>query len=310
MIFSKIKNYTIRFLRKILFLSKNISLPGFQSVPIYNVVRIFYKGIINGDINTQAASIAFNFFLATPPTIIFLFTLIPYLPIENFQIELLSLVNNLLPHNAFSSINQTLEDIITQQRGDLLSFSFFAALFFSTNGIAAFISAFNSSIHLKETRSWIAQRLIAFVLVIIFSILLLFAIVSIVFWGVIMNYLTQLNVFEDNYILYLIVVTKWIIIIALFYFSISFMYYLAPSERLTFRFFSVGSTFASIMSILASVIFSFYIDNFGQYNKLYGSIGTIMVLLLWIYLNAWLILLGFDLNESVINAQKKKNLAN
>ncbi len=301
----KVKDKISRSIRKLLYVSKKVSIPGFQGVPVFYVIQAFFKGIVNSDLNTKAASIAYNFFLATPPSLIFIFTLIPYLPIENFQLELLNIVNDLLPHNAFASINHTLQDIITKQRGELLSFSFFAALVFSTNGIASFIYAFNASYHIKETRSWLAQRLIAFILVIIFSLLLLAAIVSIVFGNVIMNYLTEFDFIEDNFIVNLIVFTKWIVVIALFYFSISFMYYLAPNDKLRFRFFSVGSTFATIMSILASLIFSFYINNFGQYNKLYGSIGTIMVLLVWLFINAWVILLGFDLNGSVANAKKK-----
>lgn len=303
--FQKFQKKSYRIFRKLIYVSKKVSIPGFQKVPVFYVIQSLFKGIINSDLNTKAASIAFSFFLATPPSIIFIFTLIPYLPIDNIQIELLNIVNDLLPHNAFASINHTLQDIITKQRGELLSFSFFAALIFSTNGIASFIYAFNASYHIKETRSWIAQRAVAFILVIIFSLLLLAAIISIVFGNVIMNYLTEFDFIKDNFIVNLIIITKWVTVIALFYFTISFMYYLAPNDKLRFRFFSVGSTFATIMSILASLIFSFYINNFGQYNKLYGSIGTIMVLLIWIYINAWVILLGFDLNGSVANAKEK-----
>lgn len=275
-------------------------------MPLSEIGKTFYKSIFDNKLSTKAGAIAYNFFLATPPSIIFLFTLIPYLPIENFQAELLSLINDLLPQNAFVSVNRTLQDIVTKQRGNLLSFSFLAALVFSTNGIAAFIQAFNDSIHLKETRSWLAQRGIAFVLVIIFSLLLFTAIVSIVFGSVIIHLLTKFDFITDNVVINLIIVTKWVIIVALFYFTISFMYYLAPNKRQRFSLFSVGSSFATFSSIIVSLLFSFYIDNFGQYNKLYGSIGTIMVLLLWIYINSWLILLGFDLNESVLNAKKEK----
>jgi len=291
--------------RKIIFFLKKFSLPGFQKVPVYYVIKVFINGIFKSSINTQASAIAFNFFLATPPTVIFLFTLIPYLPVENFQVELLSIVNQLLPKQAFSSINKTLEEIIIRQRIDLLSISFFAALIFSTNGIASFISGFNASTYLKETRTWVAQRLVAFILVIIFSILLLAAIVSIVFGTTVTNFLIKYQFLNGAYAIWVFLWVKWVVIIMLFYFTISFMYYFAPAEKLKFRFFSVGSTFATILSVLASLIFSFYIDNFGQYNKLYGSIGTIMVLLMWIYINAWVILLGFDLNHSVLKAKKK-----
>ena len=127
--------------------AKKISLPFFDGVPLYDVALFFWRSIVDGSITTRASAIAFSFFIAFFPFIIFLFTLIPYIPIENFQKELLILIQDVVPERTYPAIESTVEDIITQPRGDLLSIGFFTALIFSTNGLAAMMSAFDATIH-------------------------------------------------------------------------------------------------------------------------------------------------------------------
>jgi membrane protein len=139
-----------------------IKLPFFDGVPLYDVALFFWKGIVDGAISTRASAIAFNFILAIFPGIIFVFTLIPYIPIAHFQEQLLIMLQTILPQNAFLAIQGTIENIITQPRGGLLSFGFIAAFLFATNGIVSVIAAFNGTIHAIETRSWINQRFVSF----------------------------------------------------------------------------------------------------------------------------------------------------
>ena len=283
--------------------SKKLVIPGFDGLPLYNVLEFFVKGIQNGSLTTRASSLAFKFFMAIFPSIIFLITLIPYIPIENFQDQLLTLLHDILPHNAFEATRETFEDLLKHQRGDLLSFGFLFALYLSTDGIHAMIKAFNKSNQSIETRTVWKIRMISVLLVFILTFLILIAIALIVFSGVAMDYLVNKHVLQDSFTIYLLLVGKWIVILGLFLCAFSFLYYLGPDEKLKWKFITAGSTFATLLAIVASLAFSFYVNHFGNYNKLYGSIGTLIVIMLWIYFNSIIILLGFELNASIHSAK-------
>jgi membrane protein len=288
--------------------SKQFSFPGFQKQSVYEVSILFYKRIVGGAITTRASAIAFNFFLATFPAIIFFFTLIAYIPIPDFQEELLMLLQNIMPANAWETIGETITDIIKNQRGGLLSFGFFAALYFSTNGIVSLIEAFNSTSHLPETRSWIGTRFVAFFLVFVLSLLLISAIVLIVFSQVVLDFLADKHIIQSGWTLFLISSGRWITVLLLFFLVISFLFYFAPARRKEFRFISAGSILSTGLAIVTSLGFSFYINNFGNYNKLYGSIGTILVMLVWLYFNSLVLLLGFELNNCVSFLRLKEKI--
>lgn len=286
---------------KVLKASKKIIVPGFEGLSLYIVTKFFFHGIRNGSLNTRASSLAFSFFLALFPSIIFLFTLIPYVPIEHFQDSLFNLMQSVLPKNAFVAMEETIEDIIKNQNGGLLSFGFISALLFSTNGFNAMMDAFNETYHDLETRSPWMQRLVSLEMVIISALLILVAIAMIVFSEVILSFIID----AESATYYLILTGKWIVLIMLCFTFISFNYYLGPKRKTGFRFVSPGSTLATILVIVTSLLFAFYVNNFGNYNKLYGSIGTLIVIMLWIYINALILLLGFDLNASIQSAKKQ-----
>ena len=278
---------------------KGIYLPGFEKLPLFDVIVFFVKGMRNGAVTTRASSLAYKFFLAIFPSLIFLITLIPYVPIPDFQDQLLQLMRDFLPSGAYDATQETLEDLIKNQNGGLLSFGFLFALFLSTDGMHSVISSFNLSIHANETRNFFKIRLIAVILVFIITLLLVLSIALIVFSEVVIDYLEKANILNDVFFVYALIVGKWIITLALFFFAFSFIYWLGPDSKNRFRFFNAGSTFATFFSILISSGFAFYVNNFGNYNKLYGSIGTVMVVMLWMYFNAIVLLLGFELNASI-----------
>lgn len=292
----------------ILTLSKQLVIPGFEGMPLYDVSSFFFKGIQNGSITTRASSLAFKFFLAIFPSIIFLITLIPYIPIDDFQDQLLILLRDILPKNAYEATRETFEDLVKHQRGDLLSFGFFFALYLATDGIHAMISAFNKSNQSIETRSMWKIRGISVALVFILTFLILIAITLIVFSEVALDYLVSKHLLVDSFTISLLLIGKWLIILGLFFCAFSFLYYLGPDQKLKWKFISAGSTFATLLSIVASLCFSFYVNHFGNYNKLYGSIGTLIVIMLWIYFNAIIILLGFELNASIHSAKLKRSI--
>ena len=274
-------------------------LPGFDGVPITQVATFVVRGFRKGVLVTRASSIAFNLLIALLPASIFLFTLIPFVPIPNFQDELIRLFENILPANAFDFLETTIIDVVTHKSGGLLLFMFLATIVFSTNGIHAVIHAFVVSAHSFKSRSWIDQRKISVVLLFIVIMMIAMAGSLVIFGKIMVNRLVTLHMIQREFVIYIVIFLKWLLIVLLLFLAISCLYYFAPARRDEFRFFSAGSTLATFLFILTSLGFSAYVNNFGQYNKLYGSIGTLMVILLWLYLNSIAILIGFELNVSI-----------
>jgi membrane protein len=288
--------------RWVIYRAKQISIPGFEGIPIYYVVAFFLRGIQRGALTTRASSIAFHFTLASLPLIIYLFTLIPHIPVRNFQEGLLSMVESMLPANVFQLMESTLRDMFVK-RPALQLFGILIALYFATNAINVLIVAFNNSYHAIETRSWIERRAIAAFLVIIMTVLMLTAISLIIFSRSAIHLLDTREVIQTDLTLYIFRIGKWIVIIALIYSALSFLYWLGPSRKMKWKFYSAGSSLASVLVILTSLIFSAIINHVGQFNKFYGSIGTLMVILLWLYLNSIALLIGFELNASIRGAK-------
>lgn len=289
-----------RILRK----AKRVTFPGFDGMPLYNVMVFFWRSIVEGSLTTRASAITFSFFMALFPAIIFLFTLIPYIPIDNFQNELFLLIQDMVPENAFLAIEETVLDILTQQRGDLLSFGFFMALIFSTSGLASMMVAFDASLHTFERRTWVSQYLIALLLLVILSVLITLAIGLITFGQYSINYLFVNGYLKGQFTIYMLSVAKWLVILVLFFMANSFLYWLAPAKKTKWRFISAGSTLSTILCVITFVGFSYYINHFGRYNKLYGSIGTLLVIMLLMYLLSLILLVGFELNASINEAIK------
>lgn len=285
--------------------AKKITFPFFDNLPLYDVMLFFWKGLVDGDLTTRASAIAFNFILAIFPTIIFLFTLIPYIPIDNFQFQLMDMIESMLPNSAFFAIKSTIEDIIMQPRGSLLSVGFFAAFIFSTNGIVSVIVAFNGTIHAIETRSWISLRLVALVLSIILTSLTTLSVALITISQRVLDFLVEKEFLRIDITYYLLIAGKWMAILLLFFFAFAFLFFYGPTRKTKFRFVSAGGTLATLLSILISIGFSFYINHFGAYNTLYGSIGTLCVVMLWLYFMSFSLLIGFELNVSIWSAKSQ-----
>jgi membrane protein len=279
-----------------------IVLPGFDGIPIADVARFVVKGFRKGVLVTRASSIAFNLLMAILPATIFLFALIPFIPIPNFQQELIKLFESILPVNAYNLVENTIVEIITRKSGSLLLLMFFATIIFSTNGIHAVIHAFVVTSHTFHSRSWVNQRKVSVFLLLIGLFMIGIAGSMIIFGKMAVNMLVDLEILEKSLVISVLVFLKWIVVVLLLLFAISFLYYLAPARRHDFRFFSPGSTLATLLFIITSLGFSAYVNNYGQFNKLYGWIGTIMVILVWLYLNSIALLIGFELNVTIKEA--------
>lgn len=291
----------------IISISKKIKLPGFAQLSLYDVTIFFLKGLMEGSITTRASSLAFNFFLALFPSIIVIFTLIPYIPIVDFHSTLMDLLSLILPESTSNATFTTIDDIINNPRGSLLSIGFVLALFFSTNGVNSLIEAFNASYHIKETRSLVNQRIIALFITIILSLILITTIGLIIFGKTIVNYLIYFEIITNNAALF-ILYGKWITIMIMLFLGITILFNIGPSEKRKWQLFTPGSILSTILIILTSICFNYYINNFSDYNALYGSIGTLIIILLWMYFNSIILLTGFELNVSILNAEKKIKL--
>ena len=297
---------SLRWVRILVMLTRKITLPGFDGMPLYNVLAFFVRGLMNGAITTRASSVAFKFFVALFPAIIFLFTLIPYIPVENFQITLLQTIQGVLPENFYHLVETTIQDILMQHHGGLLSVGFILALYFASNGILGMITAFNNTTHSIETRSVFKKYLISIVLVLIIVVILMIAITAIIAGTSIINYFYNHHFIGSRITYYLLKVCNWTVVVLMVFFVVSFIYYLAPARKTRFRFISAGSTLATFLFIGATAVFNYYFDHFSNYNALYGSIGSLLMIMMWFYFNSVVLIIGFELNASIAGAKKHK----
>jgi len=281
--------------------AQNVRLPLFDGLSAYDVAVFFWKGIYEGSVSSRAASISFSFFLALFPGVIFLFTLIPFIPVAGFQSELFKLLRDVLPPNSFDAAYTTITDILTIKRGDLLSVTVLAAFFFATNGTLSLIGNFGQSIHRLNVRGFWSQYLAAFLLTLALSVLLIV--------GITLLTLSEVNLGEwvgGELGLWIAAATRWIVLLGLVLLSISLLFYFGPMRSAPWRFVSPGALLATLLVWLTSYLFGIYVTDFSQYNQLYGSIGTLMIIQLWLYVNAIGLIVGFELNASM--AEAKNNL--
>jgi membrane protein len=271
-----------------------------HKVPLWEVLRVFFSQIGKDDINNKANAMAFSFMLAVFPGVIFLFTLIPYIPIEHLDIKILKFLSDVMPSKVYVEARSTIQDIVGKQRGGLLSFGFILALFSAMNGTVAMMSTFNKCYKTVEKRNFITLRLTALYITFVLSFLLIFAIGVITIGEVMLNfYFDHLDFFLGKFEIFFFLLLRYIIIFITFFVCLSFIYYVAPSLQKKFDYLSLGAIVGTVLIILVSLSFSIYLNNFASFNKVYGSIGTLIALMLWFYLISLTILIGFELNASV-----------
>jgi len=214
------------------------------------------------------------------------------------------MIQSILPASTYGVVQQIIEDIITIKHGGLLSIGFVLVLVFSTNGIVSLIDSFNASVHVAETRPWLMRRAISLVLVIILWLLVTMGVSLITFTHTLMDFLVAKDLMKVGLIYYLVAGGKWIAILAVFYFAYSFLYYLGPAKKSQYRFISAGASLATVLTILITIGLGFYIDHFSGYNALYGSIGSLPIIMLMIFFDALAIIIGFELNVGIVAARQ------
>ncbi len=287
--------------------SKSVTLPGFQGLPLYDVIIFFKSQVKKVGLNDRAMSIAFSFLMAIPAATIFLCTLIPYLPVsKKLTNQLLLLTREITPNqNTYMLISNFLNDFLTKQRGGLLSVGLIVALYYASNAMIGLMRTFNKSLPFYTRKNFIENRLIAIQLTLVMVLLLIGCIVILVTQDELLNYFFRAFHVHKRSMKGIVKSLRWVVIIPLFYFTIAFIYRHAPAVRKKWKLISPGTTLATILMILLTFLFSFWVNKFGTYNKVYGSIGTIMILMIVVHFNALILLIGFELNVSIYSLQEK-----
>jgi membrane protein len=289
------------------FLSK-VKPPGFQGLSLWYVARFFLEAILKGQLPTRAAAISFRLFLAFFPAMILLLSLIPYIPIDDFQDSLFEGISGFFPGDTFSLFEETFHDLIKRKHSALLSIGFILVIYYASNSINAILIGFNSSYFLEEKGNVWLLRVASIVLIFILGIFMVIAVVLNLFSGVLFGYLHEIKLI-GKHSKNLLEIVNWLISVGLVYAIITTLYNVGVGkQRRKWSFVNVGATFATIVFVLTSLVFAYFVQNFSQFNKLYGSLGTLMILLIWLNFNCMIVLMGFELNMSIRKARKASKL--
>ncbi len=307
------KFYNLNLVKKTIYFLDHIIPPGFNGASLFSVSKFFFRGIISPKFNLYAGSLSWNFFLAIFPFLMFLFTLIAYLPGKEIQKAIMSQLDLVLPNDAYKVIKMTIKDIVSKQRSGLLSFGILTALYFASNGIFSMMVAFDSNFNDSEKKksNFFKKRSKSIVITIGLTLLVLFTLSILVGGNLASSYIIKHKFINKSFILFFVNIIQLAFMSLLILMVISSLYYYGTSAKKKWKFISSGAIFATVLSIISTYLFSNYVDELGNYNKLYGSIGAVIVLMLVIYFNTMCILLGFELNKSIdtvvkIDQEKRK----
>ncbi len=287
----------IPILNKIVQFSKTIKLPALEGLSLYELLELYIFGIVRGAFSYRAGSIAFSFFMALFPFALFILNLIPYIPLENFQHDFLKFVEDSVPPNTYGAIELILIDIMNNSYRNLISTGVIMSMIFMANGINAIISGFESSYHITKSRNFFRQYAIAIMLSVLISILLLLAVAV---------YLTVEVLMHVSDYPMLAVIGRYIFMVLMVFLVVSILYKFGTKETKHMAFASYGSIFTTLLIAVTSYFFGIYVVEFSKYNELYGSIGTLLVVMLYIWINCMILLLGFELNATIYRLKRKK----
>ena len=291
-------------------LLKRVELPWLHGLSLYDLLDLYFAGIIKGAISYRASAIAWSFFMALFPFMLFILNLIPYIPIKGFQDDFLGFVQQSVPPTTYDAIYKIINDILHNSHSGLLSTGFLMAILLMTNGVNAILGGFESGHHVHENlkRKFFRQYFVALALSIILSFILLITVAVIVIFEVFIQKTKIQDVLSDN--IPLIEMGRYIFVILMILVSTSFLFKFGIRHDKKRPFISIGSVFTTVLIIISSYFFGIWVVKFSKYNELYGSIGTLLVVMFYIWINCMILLLGFDLNASIqhIKREKQKEL--
>jgi membrane protein len=294
----------IPLIRNLMHFLKKIKLPGLEGFSLYDLLEKYIIGIIDGALSYHASSVAFSFFMALFPFALFILNLIPYIPIEDFQNDFLQFVREGVPPNTYDAIAVIINDILNNSHSNLLSSGFLLSIFLMANGINGILGGFESSKHVLEKRGFLRQYLVALGISLILSILLLLTVAIIVVFEVVIQKTTFQDVLSEQ--IPLIILGRYIFVILMILITTSILLRYGTKQSHKPPFISVGSVFTTILIIVSSYFFGIWVIRFSKYNQLYGSIGTLLILMFYIWINCMILLLGFELNATIHKLKKSK----
>ena len=298
-------NTNIPVIKNIVKWSRNAKIPGLHGLTVYKLVEMYGTGIIEGSFSPRASSIAYSFFVALFPFMLFILNLIPYIKIEGFQTRFLIFIEEALPSQTADLFYPVIADIAINPRGGLLSFVIILSLFLAANGVNAAFSAFEESYHVTLNRGFLKQYAFAFAVSLLLALLLIITVSVIVYGEFLINDLTQhAYIKNDLFWISLLQVTVFILMV---YIAVATLYFFGTREGRKTRFFSLGALVTTLLFIVTTYLFGIYIDDFSTYNELYGSLGALLIMMLYIWINSNLLLLGFELNIALYKLDLKQD---
>lgn len=278
--------------------TKSVILPGMGGFTLYDLLDLFYIGIVKGTFSTRASAISFDFFLAFFPFLLFILNLIPFITfIEDFRLEFLVFMDSLLPPETTDFFNDIFLDIAAKKRTGLLSVVFLVSIFLTANGVNAIFTGFEYSYHTRIKRSIIRQYAIAMGVAIILAVMLLATVTITIYLTYLMEDLKNAGVFSDT--VRWASLGRYIMFVVFVYVGVATLYYFGTKEGKLAKFFSAGALVSTLLIVLTTFLFALYIQNFSNYNEIYGSIGALLILMVYIWINSNILLLGFELNASL-----------
>ena len=301
----KEKLKAIPILKNFIKLLEEVKIPGYSGFSFYDLLEMYISGIVKGTLSSRAGSIAFSFFMALFPFLLFILNLIAFIPIENFDAILFNFIELLLPQESQGFFTQIFEDIRLKQRAGLLSSVFVLSLILTANGVSSIFSSFEGSYHVELSRSFFRQYLFSMMVGVLLAILLLAGVAALIFFEIyILNNFGDLIPREINWIR----LGQTFFYIILIYVSVAILYYFGTIEGKKTHFFSPGALMTCLLILLTTYFFGIYIENFSKYNQLYGSIGALLIFLFYIWINSSVLLLGFELNATLNRLKNQDKL--
>lgn len=276
-----------------------IVVPGFEGMTLLDLTRAYFNGIIQGALGSRAGSIAYSFFMAIFPALIFLLNLIPYVPIANFDVKFMAFIFNLIPSSALPFFQPIISDISQNERAGLTSLVGLLTLFLMANGVNAIFAGFEGSNQVEINRNFLRQYAIALGTSIILALLLVTTISVLIYFEYMLTSLRERDLMSTDTDIALLSIGSYTFLVIMIYIVVATLYYFGTKEGKQSRFFSPGALLTTILFMVTTYFFGVYIDNFSNYNELYGSIGALLIMMLYIWINSNLILLGFELNATL-----------
>lgn len=302
----KYKTLAISLKDKMIAWLKGITLPGFRGKPLYDVLVYFIDGFSKGYLTDRAAAVAFNVFLAIFPAVMVLFTIIPYLPLEGVQAMIVDMIRQMLPGNIAGRVVGTIEEIMSRQHNTLMSVGIIMAFYFSSGAIRAFFRGFDMGVNHIGKMSLVRMHGGGLLTTLILGTLLITSIALIIIGNDILPWFFNRINFYNTLVINIIDIGRWLLTVFVLLVAISVLYYFGnPGKERKFRLFTPGTIMFTLLFIVGTLGFNFYIVNFSKYNALYGSIGGLIIFMLWMYVNCIIVLIGYELDASIFLAEKK-----